>query len=158
MSNDPTPIEQTTLIRKLLYVISLPAYSRILLVAAGLKIFNSFKYGRPGLFVTRGKLPQWLYWEKNLLERSTGHILDVSVNANSFCVQCSVMESAALTRDRVLHYFLRQVKIYSRSFHVIDIKRLFRRNKLLYYLERSRTKNIYVQNIFEIYNIYILHI
>ena len=37
--------------------------------------------------------------KKNLLERSSsGHILDVSVNANSFCVQCSVMASAVLTR------------------------------------------------------------
>ena len=27
--------------------------------------------------VDQGKLSQWLYWEKNLLERSTGHILDV---------------------------------------------------------------------------------
>ena len=46
--------------------------------------------------VDRVKLSQWLYWKKNLLECSTGHILDVSVNANSFCVQCSVM---ALTRS-----------------------------------------------------------
>ena len=74
---------------------------------------------------------------KNLLERSTGHILDVSMNDNAFCVQCSVMASAALTRDRVLHYFPRQVKFYSLSFHAIDIKRLFQRNKLLYYFERS---------------------
>ena len=51
-------------------------------------------WSRPGLVVTTGKLSQWLYWEKNLLERSTGHMLDVSVNANSFCVQCSVMASA----------------------------------------------------------------
>ena len=86
--------------------------------------------------VDRGKLSQWLYWEKNLLDRSTGHILDVSVNANSFCVQCSVMVSAALTRDQVLHYLLRQVKFYSLSFHVIDIKRLFQCNKLLYYFKR----------------------
>ena len=42
------------------------------------------------------------------------------------------MASAALTRDRVLHYLPRQVKFYSFSFHVIDIKRLFQRNKLLY--------------------------
>ena len=69
--------------------------------------------------VTRGKLSQWLYWEKNLLERSTGRILDVSVNANSFCVQCSVMASAAFTRDRVLHYLPHQVKFYSLIFHVI---------------------------------------
>ena len=66
----------------------------------------------------------------------TGHILDVSVNANSFCVQCSVMASAALTRDRVSHYLLREVKFYSLSFHVIDIKRLFQHNKLSYYLEK----------------------
>ena len=46
------------------------------------------------------------------------------------------MASAALTRDRVLHYLPRQVKFYSLSFHVIDIKRFFQRNKLLYYLER----------------------
>ena len=59
--------------------------------------------------------------KKNVLERSTGHILDVSVNSNSFCVQFSVMTSAVLTRDRVLHYLLRQVKSYSLSFHVIDI-------------------------------------
>ena len=72
----------------------------------------------------------------NLPERSTGHILDVSVNANFFCIQCSVMSSAALTRDQVLHYLPRQVKFYSFSFHVIDIKRLFQRDKLLYYLER----------------------
>ena len=46
------------------------------------------------------------------------------------------MVSAALTRDRVLLYLPRQVKFYALSFHVIDIKRLFHRNKLLYYLER----------------------
>ena len=86
--------------------------------------------------VDRGKLSQWLYWEKNLLERSTVHILDVSVSANFFCDQCSVMASAVLIRDRVLHYLSRQVKFYSLSFHVIDIKRLFQSNKLLYYLER----------------------
>ena len=62
-------------------------------------------------------------------------ILEVFVNANSFCIQCSVMASAALTRDRVLHYLPRQVKFYSLSFRVIDIKRLFQRNKLLYYLK-----------------------
>ena len=54
-----------------------------------------------------------------------GHILDVSVNSNSFCVQGSVMVSAALTRDRVFHYLSRQVKCYCLSFHVIDIKRHF---------------------------------
>ena len=74
--------------------------------------------------------------KKNLLQRITGHILDVSVNANSVYVQCYVMASAALTRDRVLHYLSRQVKFYSLSFHIIDIKRLFQRDKLLYYLER----------------------
>ena len=46
------------------------------------------------------------------------------------------MASAALTTDRVLHYLPRQVKFYSLRFNVIDIKRLFERNKLLYYLER----------------------
>ena len=86
--------------------------------------------------IDRGKLSQWLYWENNLLERSTGRILDVSVNANSFCIQCSVVATAALARDRVLHYLPRQVKLYSLSFHVIDIKRLFQCNKLLYYFEK----------------------
>ena len=62
------------------------------------------------------------------IECSTVHILDVSVNA-------SVMASTALTRDKVLHYLPRRVKFYFLSFHVIDIKRLFQRNKLLYYLE-----------------------
>ena len=47
------------------------------------------------------------------------------------------MASAALTRDRILHYLPRQVKFYPVSFHVIDIKRLFQRNKLLYYLKRG---------------------
>ena len=47
-----------------------------------------------------------------------------------------MMASAALTRDRVLHYLPRQVKFRSPSFHVIDIKRLLQRDKLLYYLER----------------------
>ena len=60
----------------------------------------------------------------------TGQIQDVCVNANSIYVHCSVMASAALTRDRVLHYLPRQVKFYSLSFHVIDIKRLLQRNKL----------------------------
>ena len=41
-----------------------------------------------------------------------------------------------INRDRVLHYLQRKVKCYSLSFHVIKIKRLFQRNKLLYYLER----------------------
>ena len=45
------------------------------------------------------------------------------------------MASAAVTRDQVLHYLPLQVKFYSLSFYVIDIKRLFQRNKLLYYLE-----------------------
>ena len=44
-------------------------------------------YGRPGLVVTWGKLSQWLFKKNYLLERSNGHILDVSVNANSFVVQ-----------------------------------------------------------------------
>ena len=74
--------------------------------------------------------------EKNLLERSVGYILHVSVNVNSFCVQCSVIASAALTRDRVLYYLPGQVKFYFLSFYVINIKRLFQRNKLLYYLEQ----------------------
>ena len=51
------------------------------------------------------------------------------------------MTAAALTRDRDLHYLPRQVKFYSLSFHVIDIKRLFLRYKLLYYLERALVPN-----------------
>ena len=62
-------------------------------------------------------------------------------HANSLCVQCFVMASAALTRDRILHYLPRQVKFYSLSFHVIDINRPFQRNKLLYYLERCLLPN-----------------
>ena len=46
------------------------------------------------------------------------------------------MASAALTSDLVLQYLPRQVKFYFLIFHVIDIKRLFQRNKLLYYLEK----------------------
>ena len=46
------------------------------------------------------------------------------------------MASAALTTDRGLHYLPRQVKFYSLSFHVIDIKRLFQRNNMLDYPER----------------------
>ena len=53
------------------------------------QIFDRIKFlagSKPGLVVTRGKLLQWLYWQKNLLERSTGNILEVSVNSNSICV------------------------------------------------------------------------
>ena len=60
----------------------------------------------------------------------------LSVNTNFFCIQCSVLASAALTRARVLHYLPREVKFYSVSFRVIDIKRFFQRNELLIYLER----------------------
>ena len=42
------------------------------------------------------------------------------------------MASAALTRDRVLHYLPRQVKFYSLSFHVIDIKRRFQRCYIIF--------------------------
>ena len=45
------------------------------------------------------------------------------------------MASAALTRDRVLHDLPRQVNFYSLSFHIINIKHLFQRNKLLYVLK-----------------------
>ena len=38
---------------------------------------------RPGLVATWGKLSQWLFKKNYLQERSIGHILDVSVNANS---------------------------------------------------------------------------
>ena len=63
------------------------------------------------------------------------------------------MASAALARDRVLHYLPRQVKFYSLSSHVIDIKRLFQRNKLLYCLERSPfTESSRLVNNLIIYN------
>ena len=62
-------------------------------------------------------------------------MLDVSVNTNSFSVQRSVIASAALTRDRVLHFLSRKKKFYSLNFHVIDIKHLFQCKRLLYYLE-----------------------
>ena len=39
-------------------------------------------------------------------------------------------------RSSFIHYLSRQVKFYSLSFHMIGIKRLFQRNKLLCYLER----------------------
>ena len=68
------------------------------------------------------KLSQWLFKKNYLLERSIGHILHMSVNTNSFAVQCSVIASAALTRDRVLHVLPRKKKFYSLNFHVIDIK------------------------------------
>ena len=52
-----------------------------------------------------------------------------------------MIASAALTRGRVLHYLPRRVKFYVLSIHVIDIKQLFQRNKLLYYLERCPLPN-----------------
>ena len=70
-----------------------------------------------------------------LLERNIGHILDVSVNADSFAAQYSVIASAALTRDRVLHFLPQKKKFYSLNFYVIDIKHLFQCNRLLYYLK-----------------------
>ena len=77
------------------------------------------------------------------LERSIGHILDVSVNANSFPVQCSVITSAALARDRVLHFLTRKKKCYSLNFRVIDIKHLSQCNRLLYCLkERFFTSHV----------------
>ena len=72
--------------------------------------------------VDRGMLSQWLFEKNYLLERSIGHILDVSVNANFFRVQCSLIASIALIRDRVLHFLPRKKKIYWLNFHVIDIK------------------------------------
>ena len=69
------------------------------------------RIGRPGLVVTWGKLSQWLFKKNYLLERSIGHILDVSVNANSFPVQCSVIASAALIRDRGLRFLLRKKNV-----------------------------------------------
>ena len=75
--------------------------------------------------VDRGKLSQWLLKKNYLLERNIGHILDVSVNADSFAAQCSVIASAALTRDRVVHFLPRKKKIYYLNFCVIDIKHLF---------------------------------
>ena len=70
-----------------------------------------------------------------LLERNIVHILDVSVNADSFAAQCSVIASATLTRDRVLHFLPQKKKFYSFNFYVIDIQHLFQCNRLLYYLE-----------------------
>ena len=58
----------------------------------------------------------------------------MSVNADSFAAQCSVIASAALTRDRVLNFLPQKKKFYSLNFHVIDIKHLFQCNRLLYYL------------------------
>ena len=72
-----------------------------------------------------------------MLERIIGQLLDVSVNANSNPVQCSVIALAALTRDRVLHLLPCKKKFYSSNFHVIDIKHLFQCNRLLYYFKES---------------------
>ena len=47
------------------------------------------------------------------------------VNANSFCVQCSVLASAALTRDRILHYLPLQVKFYFLGLREIELSTLF---------------------------------
>ena len=44
----------------------------------------------------------------------------MSVNVNSFPIQCYVIASAALTRDRVLHFLPRKENFYSLNFHVID--------------------------------------
>ena len=65
----------------------------------------------------------------------------MSVNANSFPVQCSVIVLAAFTRDRVLHFLRRKKKFYSLNFHVIDIKHLFQCNRLLYYLKKCFLPN-----------------
>ena len=54
---------------------------------------------------------------------------------------------SCLDQKSSLHYLPRKVKFYSLSFHVIDIKRLFRRNKLLYYLERCPFTDRLVNNI-----------
>ena len=68
-------------------------------------------------------------------------VLEVSVNANSFSVQCSMIASAALTRDRVLHFLPLKKKFYSLNFHVIDIEYLFQCNRLLYYLKKCFLPN-----------------
>ena len=91
-----------------------------------LKILNRI---RLGLVEPQGQVVTTaLFTKKNLPERSTGHIIGVAVNAKLFRVQCSIMASAALTKDRLLHYLPGQVKFYRLSFQVIYIKRLFQRN------------------------------
>ena len=99
--------------------------NKILAVYLVFPPYRKAKKGRPGVVVRWGMLSQWLFKKKYLLDRSIGHILDVSVNANSFPVQCSMIASAALIRDRVLHFLARKKKIYSLNFHLIDIKHLF---------------------------------
>ena len=59
-----------------------------------------------------------------ILKSLFSSVTDVSVNANSFPVQCSVIASSALTKDWVI-YFLPRKKMYSLNFHVIDTKHLF---------------------------------
>ena len=88
--------------------------------------------------VNRGELPLGASCHNGSIQLIAllSRALEVFVNTNSFCLQCPVMALAALIRDRVLHYLPRQVKFYSLSFHVIDIKRILQRNKLLYYLKR----------------------
>ena len=58
----------------------------------------------------------------------------MSVNANFFPVQCSVIASAALTRGRVLHFLPRKKNFYSLKFHVIDIKHLLYFNAIDCYI------------------------
>ena len=82
-----------------------------------------------------GQVVTMAFKKNYLLERSIGHILDVSVYAKFFPAQCSVIALAASTRDRVLHFLLRKQKFYSLNFHVINIEHLFQCNQLLYYLE-----------------------
>ena len=94
-----------------------------------------------------GKLLQWLFKINYLLERSIGHRLDVSVNPNYFPTQCSVIASAALTRDQVLHFLPRKKKNYSLDFHVIDIKHLLQCNKLLYYLKEYFLPNTWARQL-----------
>ena len=69
-------------------------------------------------------------WGKNILERSTGHTLDVLVNANSFRDRINCLDQRSS-----FTFFSRPSKFYSLNFQVIDIKRIFQRNRLLYYLE-----------------------
>ena len=52
----------------------------IITIKKSTKRFIQVQYLFAFLIVTRGNLSQWLYWERNLPERSTGHILDVPVS------------------------------------------------------------------------------
>ena len=80
------------------------------------------------------KVPLWhnFLWVVNYVSdlRSMVSIWRIRVtmallkNYSHFPVQCSVIASAALTRERVLYFLPRKIKFYSLNVHVIHVKNL----------------------------------